>query len=221
MSAREAILARIRRSLGVSGADLERQAHVRERLASSPRGVIPIRSQVPEHERIALFVRMAQDAHAVVRQVQPGEIPQIVGDFLDSQDVPRSVRMGSDPRLAAIPWGPLLEVHAGTPSPDDLASVSHAEAGIAETGTVVILSGPENPTLLNFLPLIHIVVVKAADVVGDAETAMAEVRRHLAGGPAPRAITFITGPSRSGDIDQTMYLGAHGPRGLLVLVVAR
>ena len=86
-------------------------------------------------------------------------------------------------------------------------------------GTAVMVSGPENPSTLNFLPDNHIVVVAAKDIAGDYESVLARVRSTYGKGRMPRTVNFITGPSRSGDIEQTLLLGAHGPRRLHVVVV--
>jgi L-lactate dehydrogenase complex protein LldG len=97
--------------------------------------------------------------------------------------------------------------------------VSHAFAAVAETGTLVLTSGADNPTTLNFLPDVHIVVVGARDFASDFESALARLRGRFGAGTMPRAVNMITGPSRSADIEQTLILGAHGPRKLHVMVV--
>ncbi len=103
----------------------------------------------------------------------------------------------------------------------DLTAVSHAFAAVAESGTLVLLSGPDNPTTLNFLPDHHLVVVDAKDIAGDYETVWDRLREVYGVGGMPRTVNFITGPSRSGDIEQVHLLGAHGPRSLHVLVVGK
>ena len=80
-------------------------------------------------------------------------------------------------------------------------------------------SGAENPTTLNFLPDTSIVVVKAADISGDYEAVWAKIRAKFGKGAMPRTVNYITGPSRSGDIEQKILLGAHGPRRLHIVVV--
>jgi L-lactate dehydrogenase complex protein LldG len=97
--------------------------------------------------------------------------------------------------------------------------VSHAFAAVAETGTLVLVSGADNPTTLNFLPDVHIVVVETSDVTPDFETVMARLRSRFGADAMPRTVNMITGPSRSADIEQTLILGAHGPRKLHVIVV--
>ncbi len=127
--------------------------------------------------------------------------------------------MGADPRLAALPWGETaLEVSSGPSDGHDLNAVSIALAGIAETGTLALVSGADNPTTLNFLPDNHIVVLSREDVVADYEAAFARLRATYGKGCAPRTLNFVTGPSRSGDIEQTLLLGAHGPRRLHIVI---
>ena len=132
-----------------------------------------------------------------------------------------AVRRGTDPRLASMPWDRehTLEVKLGPSDGKDLAAVSHAFGAAAESGTLVLLSGPDNPTTLNFRPDTHIVVVDAKDVAGDYESLWARLREKFGDGLMPRTVNMITGPSRSADIEQTLILGAHGPRRLHVMVV--
>jgi L-lactate dehydrogenase complex protein LldG len=128
--------------------------------------------------------------------------------------------MGADVRLTAMPWGQTaLDVSAGRSDGGDPNAVSHAFGGVAESGTLAMLSGPDNPTTLNFLPDNHIVIVSAADVAGDYETIWQRLRERLGKGTLPRTVNLITGPSRSADIEQTLLLGAHGPRTLHIIIV--
>jgi L-lactate dehydrogenase complex protein LldG len=119
-----------------------------------------------------------------------------------------------------MPWGETaLEVREGVSDGSDLNGVSHAFGGVAETGTLVLVSGPDNPSTLNFLPDNHIVVVNARDVQGDYEEVWSRIRFAYGKGEMPRTVNYVTGPSRSGDIEQTILLGAHGPRRLHIVVV--
>ena len=99
---------------------------------------------------------------------------------------------------------------------------AHAETAIAETGTLLAESGPEHPSSLNFLPEHHIVALKASQVVAayeDAWVKLRKARKKGRGFDLPRTLNMITGPSRTGDIEQTMQLGAHGPRRLHIIIV--
>jgi L-lactate dehydrogenase complex protein LldG len=222
MNARDLIFATIRRSLGVTGTEAPRRAAVASRLAGHPRGVVPARGDLPPRERIDLFAHMVEAASGTIARVgAAAEVPAAVADFLRGLNLPLRLRHGDDPRLTALPWGnaPALEVSRGPSDGHDLAAVSHAFAAVAETGTVVLTSGPDNPTTLNFLPDLHVVVVEAGAVASDFETVMEELRDRYGVGTLPRTVNMITGPSRSADIEQTLILGAHGPRKLHVVVV--
>ncbi len=221
MNAREDVLATIRRSLGVTGREATRRAIVEERLSRAPAGVIPARGQLDRTGRIALFKDEAERAHATVALIAAArEAPAEIARYLRDNNLPASVRMGADARLAALDWrGTAVDVSHGPSQGDDLSGVSHAVAGVAETGTLLLESGPDNPTTLNFLPDNHIVVLAADDIAGDFESAIAALRARAGKGSMPRAANFITGPSRSGDIEQKLLLGAHGPRRLHIVVV--
>src|SRR5690606_29717660 len=98
-------------------------------------------------------------------------------------------------------------------------SLTGSLAGIAETGTLMLASGEQGPTTLNFLPETHLVVLRESDLVGPIEEAWKRLRERADEG-LPRTVNFITGPSRTGDIEQKIQLGAHGPRRLHVLLLA-
>ncbi|MEE9300922.1 MAG: lactate utilization protein, partial [Alphaproteobacteria bacterium] len=100
-----------------------------------------------------------------------------------------------------------------------------AFAGIAETGTCMLISGPQSPTTLNFLVDTHIIVLWTRQIVGSYEDALARLRETAVGRERgarswmPRTVNLITGPSRSADIEQTIQMGAHGPRRLHILLI--
>lgn len=222
MSAREAILGKVRKSLGGGQNDAARLAAVEERLAKAPIGVIPERGQLDDKARRKLFVAMAEKVSASVRQVKShDDVPKAVAEYLRSRNLPAAIRVGADERLARMPWSKqkALNVKHGPSDGDDEAGVSHAFGAIAESGTLVLTSGRDNPTTINFLPEHHIVVVDAKNVAGDMETVLSKVRGKFGKGEMPRTLNFITGPSRSGDIEQKLLLGAHGPRALHIIMV--
>jgi L-lactate dehydrogenase complex protein LldG len=220
-TARTDIFSSIRRSLAVKGDERTRLQIVAERLDRAPKGVIPARGQVSGEALVEVFRAQAEASLATVRVVDSvAEVPRAVAEFLRDHNLPATLRMGDDPRLKAMPWGETaLEMSQGCSDGGDLNAVSHALAGVAESGTAVMVSGPENPSTLNFLPDNHIVVIAAKDIAGDYERVFAKLRATYGKGQLPRTVNFITGPSRSGDIEQTLLLGAHGPRRLHVLVV--
>jgi L-lactate dehydrogenase complex protein LldG len=222
MSTRDHVLASIRRSLGVTGREAPRRKTVSDRIAGHPSGVVPARAALPRPERVALFMSMVKAAAgSVERLAAPDDVPAAIATFLRAHNLPPMLRRGDDQRLASLPWerAGTLEVTTGRSDGHQLASVSHAFAGVAETGTLVLTSGKDNPTTLNFLPDNHIVVIAANDIAGDYETVWQRLREVHGAGILPRTVNMITGPSRSADIEQTLILGAHGPRRLHVIVV--
>jgi L-lactate dehydrogenase complex protein LldG len=219
VSDRAKIFGDIRRALGVTGHEEARRAAVADRLATAPEGIVPARGHCAD--RAGLFRDEAERVFATVERVAtPDEIPARIADVLRTKNLPPRLRKGNDPYLAALPWtATTLTVENGPAQADDHASVSHAFAAIAETGTLALVSGPDNPVTLNFLPETHIVIVDADKIVGDYETFWERLRAAYGEGAMPRTVNFITGPSRSADIEQTLLLGAHGPRNLHIVVV--
>ena len=224
MPARDLIFGSIRRSLGVSGREATRRKTVGDRLAQHPRGLVPARGQLAAQERVALFRAMVEAANGSVDEIaDAADVPGAIAALLRAHNLPMAVRRGADPRLAALPWERerTLDVAVGPSDGKDVVAVSHAFGAAAESGTLMLLSGPDNPTTLNFLPDTHIVILDAKDVAGDYETLWKRLREKFGDGLMPRAVNLITGPSRSADIEQTLILGAHGPRRLHVIVVGK
>src|SRR5271170_4195173 len=221
MSARDEILAVIRASLGVAGADATRRLEVNERLALAPAGVVPARGQGDASAMAATFKSEAERAQAsVVEVASAAEVPAEIARYLRDANLPATLRMGDDLRLAAMPWTlTALEATRGASDGHDLNGASVAFAAVAESGTIALCSGPDNPTTINFLPDNHFVVVFAGDVVGDYESVWRRLRASYGKGAMPRTLNLVTGPSRSADIEQTLLLGAHGPRRLHIVMV--
>ena len=120
-----------------------------------------------------------------------------------------------------MPWAEAkdLVVREGAAEPDDVAGVSYALAGVAETGTLVVGAGKDNPVTLAFLPGIHIIIVARDTIVGTYEEALARVRKIYGASGMPRTLNYISGPSRTADIGGKIVIGAHGPRTLGVIIV--
>lgn len=218
--ARTQILTSIRRSLKRDAASPEMVSTVENRLKAHARNLVPQRSNLSPSDRLDLFISMATEVAATVERLPNlSRVPHAVADYLASQNLPAEVKVAPDPRLATIPWDkrPTLTVTSGRAADRDLTSVTAAFAAIAETGTLMMLSGPEHPTTLNMMPDTHIVVLRADQVVGSYEDGWDAVRRRDK--EMPRTVNFITGPSRTGDIEQTLQLGAHGPRRLHILLI--
>jgi L-lactate dehydrogenase complex protein LldG len=96
-------------------------------------------------------------------------------------------------------------------------AVSEAFAGVSETGTLVMRSAPSVPPSHNFLPDDHIVLLQKERILRWQEDVWTLLRAENVF--PPRAVNFVTGPSKTGDIEQTIQYGAHGPRRLHVLII--
>jgi L-lactate dehydrogenase complex protein LldG len=220
MSAREAMLARIRAKVAKGPEDV-RRATVDQRIAQHPRNLIPERGIGDEAHRLAVFTEMMEAVGGSVEILDHMEdVPQAVAEYLRNSNLPAHVRRGADPVLAKLPWhrGGALEVAEGRAEDSDRASVTRAFAGVAESGTIIQVSGADNPTTLNFLPEVHIVVLEASAIFASYEEAWTKLRAAFGEGVMPRTVNMISGPSRTGDIEQTIVRPAHGPKNMHVIV---
>ncbi len=216
---KEAILGAIRRGLKRGALPDDQAAMLRDRMARHPRHLVPDRTAVSRAAQVDLLVHYIEREFGTVTRVPDADaVPDALADYLAGHNLPGEFSIGAHPELQAIPWSrrPLLRLREGRALPTDLVSVQHAFAGIAETGTLMLPSAPERPTTLNLLPDTAIAVLRTTRVVGPYEDAWDLLR---AAGPMPRNVMLVTGPSRSADIEQTLELGAHGPRRLHVLLI--
>ncbi len=219
MTARAAILTAIRRGLRRGELPPDIAEALRGRMRAHPRHLIPARSRLPRAEQIALFVaNLEREFGTLARVPDARAVPEAVAAYLAAQNLPSALVMAPHPELRAIDWSsrPMLGVRAGRAEATDAVSLSHGFAAIAETGTLMLPSGPERPNTLNLLAETEIVLLRASRIVGAYEEAFDLLRAE---GGLPRTVMLVTGPSRSADIEQTLELGAHGPRRLHVILV--
>lgn len=219
--ARAQILDGIRRSLRRGELTGEARRTVEQRLAAPPRGPAVARAQLPQPEKVALFCQWAETNNASVARVSAGEVPGEVSAYLARNNLPAQAVMAPSPLLDDYDWAgqKMLALRRGRGEASDQVSITGAFAGIAETGTLAMVSGPDHPVSLNLLPDTHIVVLREADIVSGYEDAWALLRARYGKNLMPRTVNTITGPSRTGDIEQTIELGAHGPRRMHIVVV--
>ena len=220
MSARENMLARIRSKVGHAPEEARRAA-VDARIAQHPRNLIPARGIGDEAHRLRVFTEMMQAVGGSVEVLDDiNDVPQAVADYLGNSNLPAHVRRGADPVIAKLPWhrAGALEVVKGRAEDTDRASVTRAFAGVAESGTIIQVSGEDNPTTLNFLPEVHIVVLEASAIFASYEEAWSKLRTAFGEGVMPRTVNMISGPSRTGDIEQTIVRPAHGPKNMHVII---
>jgi L-lactate dehydrogenase complex protein LldG len=225
MSSRDAILGDIRRALGRNGPVApETAAQLADRVEAHRRNLVPARAaSLGNAGRIDLFVAMAEEVQTTVMRVaSDADIPAEVARYLAAENLPAELTVAPDHSLDAIPWQdrPLLEIRRGKADPGDQVSLTPCLAAVAETGTLMLVSGSGTPTTLHFLPDTHIVVVRAGQVVAGYEDGWDLIRARADSGEGwPRTVNMITGPSRTGDIEQRIQLGAHGPRRLHIVLV--
>ena len=211
------ILSRIRRSLGRGELPEDTRAALDAGLAAPRPGVVPARAAGGRQELVERFVTMATAAAASLERVPDAAgLASAVAQWLAAHNLAPEVVAAPDAALDGLEGHGTLTVKRGVAHPADQVSVTPCFAGVAETGTLVLVSGSETPTSLNLLPDNHIVVIRASQVVGGYEEMWAKLR---AAGTVPRTVNMITGPSRTGDIEQTIQLGAHGPRRLHIVLI--
>ncbi|MBI4183988.1 MAG: lactate utilization protein [Proteobacteria bacterium] len=224
--AREAILNAIRRGLRRGPLDAERRAALERRLVEHPSHLLPAIARHDGAERVRRFVERAEAEFATVARIAgPAAVPGAIAAYLAQRNLPSTAVMAPDQWLERVPWEdePLLRLRKGRAEADDAVSVTTAFAGIAETGTLMLASGPASPTTLNLLPETHIAVLRESRVVASYEEAWQRLREEtgrVGAGLLPRNVMWVTGPSRSADIEQTIELGVHGPRRVHIVLVA-
>jgi len=215
VSARDNILARIRANLGRPGptseADLER---VRAVIAQHPTGP---RVEPGWPDDRAQFKEQAIAMASTIDEVGSlAEVPAAAARFLAAGGL--SQRGVCWPELAPLDWTAAgLEIEARPARGDDVLGITGAFCAVAETGTLILASGPDTSAATSLLPETHIAVVSAARIVRDLEAAWALLRRER--GTFPRAVNCVSGPSRTADIEQTLVLGAHGPYRVHILLI--
>jgi len=218
MSDRDAILARIRERLPAG----DREESAAARLREHPAGPLPERARGDDPTLQQRFREQAQAASAEIIDADgPDELPGIITGLLDAESTDQDPTADAQAAAGVVVDESLLAELGAIGScrraePSDALAVSRALCGIAETGTLVLRSGPGRPTTAAFLPPIHVVVLDRTEIVGGYEDAWDRVR---AAGDTPRTVNWITGPSRSADIEQTLNMGAHGPIRLVIVLV--
>lgn len=217
MSAREAILGRLQAALveddpsRVAPTSInDAPAVVSTRLVERPVSTLPAFSEDPTER----MIRLMESVQMTVTRVQtPGDVLAAVEDYISTEGLDGDVTVA--PALSSIAWPEAYRV--GTANGVESTSVTPCLAAVAETGSVVFASSGDTPATLNFLPDNHIVVVNESQVVRHVDDVWTSLR-EAAGDP--RAVNFVTGPSRTGDIEQTIEIGAHGPRRMHVVLVS-
>lgn len=219
-SSRASILGTIKSGLDAAGApDRVGKEGARNRIAGKPRGLMPEKLSRDANGLVELFVEQAKKVSATVaRLTAEDDVPAAIADYLARENLPASLKIAQHKDLQILPWDkvPAVTVTEGIGTEADVVGFSRAVRGVAETGTLMMRSGPESPATLNFLPETHIVLIRASEIDAGYEDGWDQIKKA---GLLPRLVNMITGPSRTGDIEQTIYLGAHGPRRLHIVLI--
>lgn len=215
MGSREEILAEIRRrqargGASPSGAEREQlQTYLRAHL----RGPLP---QVAGELAVRFRARAEASASTCDRVAAMADAPAAVARYLDAHRLPKSGCIW--PRLAGLDWSAAgLELEPRAAKGEDMVGVTGVFCALAETGTLAMVSGPDTPASASLLPETHVALVPLARLVPHMEDAWDLMRAEL--GRLPRAVNYISGPSRTADIEQTLVLGAHGPYRVHIVLV--
>jgi len=210
MNAREMILNKIARTRGARG-KTEKPVPLRPALAAQEGGA-----------GLDQFVRLAKSlgcGFSFIERIE--EAPRVVAALLSGQSLSHDIWLSDDETLAQLQWqeaGLALHADRSRDALDGVVAVTGAVAGLAETGAVVVASSMRHPFALGLLPDVHVVVLSADRVVAGMEDVWPLIRQ-AGGNRLPRAVSLVGGPSRTGDIEATLVMGAHGPRALHIVLV--
>jgi L-lactate dehydrogenase complex protein LldG len=210
---RDEVLASVRKSLNRERLTPQERDRLEARIATPPRHTRPafagdLASRVAD--------KLSSRAATVATVRAMSEVGAAVADFLGRNGFSKKIAIA--PVLADLSWPQGFDVHLGKARADECVSVTSCFAAVAESGSLVLLSGAESPTTLNFVPENHIVVVRVEQIVAHFEDVWLLLRNLPMG--MPRTVNIISGPSRTADVEQTIQLGAHGPRRLHIILVA-
>jgi len=218
--ARDAVLARTRRALGKTERSQARAEAGRyiEAHGQGPRPAMPA-------DLVTRFMQRAADMQSTVeRLTDRADLPAAIARHLAAldaravADIPTARAGVCWPAFADLDWQASgLAIEARPTMGQDRLGITGTFCAIAETGTLVVLTGQDSPTATTLLPDTHVAVVRADRIVSGMEEAFALVRSER--GRLPRAVNMISGPSRTGDIEQTIVLGAHGPYQVHIVVL--
>ncbi len=223
--ARSAILQRIRnaqqRSPEGKSAELA-QAHAY--IASPQHGPLPSLAGIDLQDPSQLTEYFCQQAEkmsaSVARIADLDDVPNEVARYLQAHALPNELYVW--PQWLDLPWAATsLTIHCAPASAQErmqqAVGLTGAFCGVAETASLLLLSSATTPVSTAMLPETHLAILRRSRIVAYMEQALAMVQAEQ--GALPRTTAFISGPSRTGDIEQTIVLGAHGPYRVHVLLI--
>ena len=216
MSARENILRRIREANGrEAGETAGRRIAIRKKLDDRSRGPLPTMAWEP----VPHFKERCIAMMSTVSEVESLDgVPHALASYLKANQLPATGVCWAE--FAALNWaGSGLTIEARPSHAEDKLGITGVFCALAENGTLMLLSGETTPATTSLLPETHVAVVPFSRIVRTMEDGWDLLRRER--GVLPRQVNFISGPSRTADIEMTLVLGAHGPFRVHVILVAR
>jgi L-lactate dehydrogenase complex protein LldG len=214
MSARDNVLRNIRAAVARNRPLSESEATaVRASLRNPRRGPLPTMSW----ELAARFRERCLSLSSTVDDaISFQQVPAAVKRYLAGNGLPHACVCW--PQLAELDWaGAGLAVEARPAEDEDAVGITGAFCAIAETGTLMLLSGTGRHMTSSLLPETHIAVVQASRILRCMEDSWDLLRAEQ--GRLPRQVAFVSGPSRTADIEMTLVLGIHGPYRVHVILV--
>ena len=214
MSARDNILRRIREANGREAEISEQERdNVLARLAARGRGPLPTMDWEPLPRFRERCVAMMSTIDEVASLA---DVPRALASYLKQKSLPTTGACW--PEFAELDWaGAGLAIEARPSDGDDKLGITGAFCALAENGTLMLLSGENTHATTSLLPENHVAIVAASRIVRTMEDGWDLLRREHDG--LPRQVNFVSGPSRTADIEMTLVLGAHGPFRVHVIVV--
>jgi L-lactate dehydrogenase complex protein LldG len=214
MSARDNILRRIREANGrESGASTKERETALARLVARERGPLPTMDweTLPHFRERCLAMMSTVDEVASL-----ADVPHAVAAYLKQKSLPTSGACW--PEFAGLDWaGAGLSIEARPSNGDDKLGITGTFCALAENGTLMLLSGEDTHATTSLLPENHMAIVQASRIVRSMEDAWDLLRGERSS--LPRQVNFVSGPSRTADIEMTLVLGAHGPFRVHVIIV--
>jgi L-lactate dehydrogenase complex protein LldG len=182
-----------------------------QRVRSTPRPpqYVP---PAPSPDLVTQFAERARTIHAEVRVLESeSDVAAAVADLLREKNLPAAIHAVPD---MALPDLGNTEIESALPGPND-AAITRAPFAIAETGTLAYPARQNAPASWHFRPGYEIAILRASDILPHMEDVIARVKAD----GLPHTINFVSGPSRTADVEQTLELGAHGPKALAILII--
>ena len=211
---RDAILARIdRANTGRAAPDIQAAA---EALIAEPDSYRATFAPQPIYDRFVAKATSETVTATVEDLATLAELPKAVAAYMRAKDLAPRIALQPRDSLTALDWCGFETVD--TAQMNEPLAVTFADAGIAETGSLVFRTGPDAPVLLNFLPLHHLVVLRRSTILPHMEDVFD--RFGTTAEAQGRSLNIITGTSGTADIEAKNVRGAHGPRFMHIYCVA-